>query len=495
MQMVVLLLLAGLAHGAMLRIQVTDETGKAIWARLEVYGPDGKKRIPKGAIVDPQSARAPDRPGYYSSFVIQGSCEIETTEGEHRVVAEHGLEYQRFDRKINVSGSEANVNVQLKPWIRARELGWWSADMHVHRAPEQVEALALAEDLNLSVVFTMWNARNLWADRELPKDRVMRISPYHLATLMNAEDERGGGAWMLHQIPAPLLLSPSDRWYPPGLRFVQMAREKRHGLFPWFDLEKLIWWEAPVMMAVEPPDSFGILNNHFQQYGMLDNEAWGRARNRERFPGFYGFADYTNDLYYRYLNLGFRMPVTAGSASGVLPNPVGYNRVYVPLRRKKFSVENWYTALREGPSFVTNGPMLFFKAKEDKGTVRGTVEVQSRDPIDRIELIANGEVMKTYRPYGGNWKVHFGIEVREHSWIAARAFVLGSPGVRMAHSSPVPLSGRWDSRPDAKYFVQWMDELIAQTKNEEKRFKSASERDEILAIYEKARAYYQRRAE
>jgi hypothetical protein len=358
-----------------------------------------------------------------------------------------------------------------------------------------IEALALAEDVNLSVVFTMWNATNLWAGKPLPADPVMKISPHHLATLMNAEDERGGGAWMLHQIPEPLPLSPSARWYPAGLRFVQMARAKLRGLFPWFDLEKLIWWEAPVMMALEPPDSFGVLNNHFNQYGMLDNEAWGRARDRNRFPGFNGFAAYTNELYYRYLNLGFRMPATAGSASGVLPNPVGYNRVYVPLRRKRFTVENWYTALREGGGFVTNGPMLFFTAKEQSGTVVGRVEVLSRDPIDRIEIIANGEVMKRVLPFGRTWTGKFAIDRKDHSWVAARAFVLGSPGVRMAHTSPVWLPGKWDARNDAKYFVEWMDELIAITSKEEKRFQKDGEREEILELYKKARAFYVRRGE
>jgi hypothetical protein len=490
--MLVFLLLAGLAHGATLRIQVTDEAGNAIWARLEVYGPDGKKRLPSNAIVDPQAGSARERPGYYSSFVMRSVCEIDTTEGEHKIIVEHGLEYPRIERTVLVTSTGSELKLQLKPWIRARQRGWWSADLHVHRPPEHVEALALAEDLNLSVVFTMWNARNLWAGKQLPKDPIVRISPHHLATLMNAEDERGGGAWMLHQIPEPLPLSPSARWYPPGLRLVQMAREKRRALFPWFDLEKLIWWEAPAMMALEPPDSFGVLNNHFQQYGMLDNEAWARARDKHQFPR---YADYSTHLYYRYLNLGFRMPATAGSASGVLPNPVGYNRVYVPLRGKSFTVENWYAALRDGGGFVTNGPMLFFSAKEMKGTVTGSVEVLSRDHIDRIEVIANGEVVKTFRPFLGNWKGKFALEVKNHSWVAARAFVRGSPGVRMAHSSPVWLSGKWDARSDAKYFVAWMDELIAQTRNDEKRFQHKTERDEVLTFYDKARAYYARRAE
>ena len=36
---------------------------------------------------------------------------------------------------------------------------------------------------------------------------------------------------------------------------------------------------------------------------------------------------WTQDIYYALLNCGLRIPPSAGSASGVLPNPVGYNRV------------------------------------------------------------------------------------------------------------------------------------------------------------------------
>jgi hypothetical protein len=150
---------------------------------------------------------------------------------------------------------------------------------------------------------------------------------------MNAEDERGGGAWMLHGIHKPLPLGVDGRWFPPGITFVTEARAQRSpgDVLPWFDCEKPFWWEVPVIMAVAPPDSLGVLHNHFNQYGICDTEAWGRPRDQKQFPGWKGFVDYSFRLYYRYLNLGFRLPASAGSASGALPNPVGYNRVYVQL--------------------------------------------------------------------------------------------------------------------------------------------------------------------
>ena len=75
----------------------------------------------------------------------------------------------------------------------------------------------------------------------------MRADPTHIATLMNAEDERGGGAWMMHNLKKPLALSEAERWYPQGRVFVDQAKSQG----AWFDSEKPIWWEVPVMAALD----------------------------------------------------------------------------------------------------------------------------------------------------------------------------------------------------------------------------------------------------
>ena len=70
-----------------------------------------------------------------------------------------------------------------------------------------------------------------------------------------------------------------------------------------------------------------------------------------------GNGYWTQEIYYHVLNAGLRVPPSAGSASGVLPNPVGYNRVYVHLDRE-LTYSDWWKGLKDGRSFVTNGPLL-----------------------------------------------------------------------------------------------------------------------------------------
>ena len=65
----------------------------------------------------------------------------------------------------------------------------------------------------------------------------------------------------------------------------------------------------------------------------------------------------------------------------------------------------------------------------------------------------------------------------------------------MAHSRPVFLvDGFWDAREDAQYFIDWIDELIAQTREDKDRFSSEQERQAVLGIYNDARQFYQRKA-
>jgi hypothetical protein len=362
----------------------------------------------------------------------------------------------------------------------------------------------LAEDLNLCVDFTMWttswNKRDLWEDRALRAEPIVPVSPDRFLTLMNAEDERQGGAWVLHNVRKHLAhLEAGGTWSPPGFAFIREGRAQKstpRDLFPWFDSEKPIWWETPVIMALATPDSMGVINNQFDQYSMLASEAWGRPRDQAKYPGQEGFKDYCLQLYYRYLNLGFQLVPSAGSASGVLPNPVGYNRMYVPVNGP-LTVEKWYAAARAGKVLVTNGPILFFNVLPAASKSKASIEVTAREPIDRIEIVANGEVMQTLKPTPGalEFKTQTTLDLSRHSWVAARCFLSHQGTIRFAHTSPVRLPGKWDCSADAQYFVDWIGELIAQTKADPKRFASESERNELIAIYLQAMDFYIRKSQ
>ena len=84
----------------------------------------------------------------------------------------------------------------------------------------------------------------------------------------------------------------------------------------WVDMEKPFWWDVPLWLASEKVDSVGLANNHLWERGMLDNEAWGRARPKEDYPSVKGNGEWSQFLYHQILNAGFQLAPSAGSASG-----------------------------------------------------------------------------------------------------------------------------------------------------------------------------------
>jgi len=378
--------------------------------------------------------------------------------------------------------------------------GWWSGDIHVHRPPADAQKLVLAEDLNFCPDITQWPHRknlevlsdDVWGPGASP---ITEVDPYHFVTLRNAEDERGGGAWIFLSLRHLLEgLDIAGGWNPSGIDFLKEAFAQRPSApsLPWVDCENTEWWEVPVAMALAPPDSIEVLGNHFMQYGLDDVTDWGRPPGKHEATDRWSWLHYTLGLYYHYLNLGFRVPPSAGSASGVHPNPVGYNRVYVHLSGP-FTVEKWFAALREGKGFITNGPMLFFDVDSSGPVARASVEAHAREPLDRIELVANGEVIQwaPVPPDTLDCKAEFTFDPKDYTWVAARCFLRTADTIRLGHSTPVFLPGHRDCRPDAKYFVDWMNDLIHKTKD--RKFAAVSEREHLLDLYGQALDFYNQR--
>ena len=138
----------------------------------------------------------------------------------------------------------------------------------------------------------------------------------------------------------------------------------------------------PTWVATGQVDSIGLANNHQQRDGMLDNEAWGKPRPTKGYSSADGNGRWSQHIYYQLLNCGLRIPPSAGSASGVLPNPVGYNRVYVHCD-DELTWEQWWENLRRGQVVVTNGPLLrprvFGPAARAKGRCPATCFRPRRD--------------------------------------------------------------------------------------------------------------------
>ncbi len=209
----------------------------------------------------------------------------------------------------------------------------------------------------------------------------------------------------------------------------------------------------------------------------------GCGSDSEREWTLYGFL-----TYYALLDCGFRLSPSAGTANGVHPVPLGFSRVYVHLPRG-FSYEEWIKGLKTGRSFVTTGPMLFATVNgKDPGhafrsgaratdpppfTVKG--EIVSAERIDKIELVVNGEVIRTLHPTSSRSQagaIQSGFEetvqIEGSGWIAARCWEdRGQGSVRFAHTAPwfVEVEGRplRPRREEVEFLVRQVEVEIARS--------------------------------
>ena len=67
-------------------------------------------------------------------------------------------------------------------------------------------------------------------------------------------------------------------------------------------------------------------------------------------------ADLGTEHFYDFLNMGVEL--TAMAESDFPPASVGEERTFAYTGPGKFNPDNWYGALKQGHTFVTNGPML-----------------------------------------------------------------------------------------------------------------------------------------
>src|SRR3989454_8543551 len=294
-------------------------------------------------------------PRWRDHFVCGGKVALHLPDGNYSYEIERGPEYRRKSGSFTINGeTNSPIVLKLEHLVDMAAEGWWSGDVHVHRPIKDIELLMEAEDLHVAPVITWWNNQNLWTKQPAPKKHLVQFDRNRFYEIMAGEDEREGGALLYFNLLAPLPLAGASREFPSPMEFVAQARRQR-GV--WIDIEKPFWWDVPVWVASGQVDSIGIANNHMCRSQMYESEAWGKPRDASRLPVPLGNGYWSQEIYYHLLNCGLRIPPSAGSASGVLPNPVGYNRVYVQVG-KKLAYGKWWEGLRAGRCFVSNGPLL-----------------------------------------------------------------------------------------------------------------------------------------
>jgi hypothetical protein len=188
----------------------------------------------------------------------------------------------------------------------------------------------------------------------------------------------------------------------------------------------------------------------------------------------YGLADW-----YRYLNLGYHVPVVGGSDKMRAGSLLGGVRTYAQLGEQPFSYENWMAAVKTGNTFVTVGPLsavqveglrpgrsLQLPTTGGKIAVEWSVESVSM-PVECVEVIVGGLAEESI-PVNGALSASGSIDLNiDHStWVAlrVRGSYRGNPTEIAAHTSAVQVvvdQKPLFSQPDALAVIEQIEGAIA----------------------------------
>jgi hypothetical protein len=317
-----------------------------------------------------------------------------------------------------------------------------------------------------------------------------------------------------HTLGAFLILNHRSAFDEQCLPLATIAKRARaEGAL--IDLEKHNWEWAAVVAPILPVDLFELANNHNWRIGFgvknwgAPAPAWMKLRGPRTIDNEADWLEYGWQFYYALLNAVLKINPTAGSASGAHPVPVGYSRVYVHLPHG-FDFNDWMKNLQAGRSFVTTGPMLFvtvndsnpgeiFKSKPSDFRLRLAGEAISSEPLERIEIIWNGEVIRSVRPQNQPannalvTRITESIPATASGWVAVRCVgkTTGSDGIPFAHSAPwhLEIEGKplRPKRREVEYFLGRVEEEIDRNRRVLK--------PDQLADYYAARDFWQRKLE
>ncbi|UCG56754.1 MAG: CehA/McbA family metallohydrolase [Phycisphaerales bacterium] len=485
-----------------------------VWVTVggqRVFNPVGESCIPY----------AKDR-----SFSCDGRFTINVPAGEAVIHVERGKEYLPVEKQIIVSqGQKIEVDIALKRWVNMAEEGWYSGDLHCHFGVGDLavlKQLALADDVNFEPVSTLWNHQRsslsdkVWPD--WPTGPSVYADKTHLVTLRNEEIERIGGgpfesigALLMFGLSRPVEMPLRNGRHPCDAVLGQFAKSNSPECV--IDTDKPIWGQNVVGVALGLFDCVQVCHNHYHREATIP-VGWGMAapdiedRNEDWDADELFWR--TNLTYYRFLNCGFKLAATGGSAMGVMPVPLGYNRTYAKLNGP-LTEANYLAAIRAGRTFATSGPILILTANgfdcgseiqcsADTGKpIVVKARLRSSQPIDSLEVIHNGNViekvdLRSLRVTRA-WEKSITLKLNPErsGWVAARAIFTAPDGhLRQAHTSPVYITV--DAKPtasmrDAECMIRWIDRLV-RVANKPGRYESDEHRDETLAMFKKAKQVY-----
>ena len=504
-----------------LAITLVDANRQALAARISVTDQDGRAYAPEDAWMHADdSFDRKERPFEAHYFHSAGKAGMAVPARGVEVEVTKGLDYRPVKRKIQVAANQQNkLIITLEPLRPPQSSGsqWVSGDVHVHmnyggayrNTPKHLVEQAAAE--NLPIVQSLIVNK----EQRVPDISYFRTTPDAASTSRNLllyGQEFHTSYWGhlgLLNLQRNFIL-PDYAAYP---------NTAAASLFPTnADVADLAHQQQAVVGYVHPLDA---VPDPIKDASLTNELPVDVALGKVDYIEVLGFSEHksTAAVWYRLLNCGFRLPAAAGTDAmanfASLRGPVGLNRVYVKVPAGPFAIAPWLSSLKQGHTFATNGPLLDFKlegreAGDDlklpaPGQVKFTAAMRSIVPIDHLQIVCNGEVVRDLNTnsYPASDRQSADVEgalpISQTGWCLLRAWSEKAeyPVLDLypyATTSPIYVSvagSQPDASADAAYFIAWINRLT-EAARANKDWNSEAEKNSVLELLSRSLGVYQR---
>jgi TolB protein len=493
-------------------ISVLNPAGHPMPARVSVTGEDGRAYAPDATWMhaDDRFVRA-ERPFEAHYFHSSGTSEVTVPAGRLDVEVTKGFEHH-FEKKnvLIAAGRHSTLTVYLQPLNLPRETRsqWVSGDVHVHmnyggsyrNTPKNLLAQAAAE--NLPIV------EDLIVNKEqrIPDIAyfISKVDPASTATNLLFHGQEFHTSYWGHLD----LLNLTRNFLIPG--YAGYPNTAAASLFPANAIVADMAHEQRALVGYAHP--FETVADPLTDARELPVDV---ALGKVDYIEVMGFSNHklTAEVWYRLLNCGFHLPTAAGTDAmanfASLRGPVGLNRVYASVPAGPLNINFWLDSVKRGRTFATNGPLLGFtlgghqigdefRLPAGENKVKFTAWLRSFVPVDHLQIVCNGEVVRDLKGDRESTDVEDTISISRSGWCLLRAWsekaehpVLDA--YPYATTSPIYITVAGSpAKPteDAAYFTTWIDRLI-KAANENKDWNTEGEKTSVLNLLSYARTIYE----
>jgi dipeptidyl aminopeptidase/acylaminoacyl peptidase len=489
-------------------LEVVDETGSHVPARVQGVASDGKFYAP----LDSYSRIGVQGQHFFHTI---GDSTLWVPEGKLKLTAIKGLEHWPASAEVSVHKPAASVKLVVKRFVDLKASGWHSGSTHVHmnyggnyrNTLENLMFMSRAEDQDIldELVANKDNRILDWMYFEPggAGHSIAKKDP-RMLVLVGEEYRPPFYGHMFFLGLRDHLISPFttgyegtgiESLYPSNTDMLRKAREQgavTGYVHPWsgdgdpLDAQLGVGKGFPVDLALGVVDAY-----EWSNAGRGQMRVWSHAMN--------------NDL---------RVTPTGGedSISNLhISKPVGSLRTYGYLG-SDFTASGWLTALRKGATFFTGGPLLEFEINGKKpgeeirlpsnGQVKLHARAWSIAPLSKVVIYRNGQPFRELpvnnQPGKPCAELNAGIDVLGSAWYSLYAegpySELLDVRIPQAGTNAIRVyvgDQKIRNRESAEYFIRWIGQLKAMA-DKWPWWRSEAERKHVFEQFDEARKVYER---